>query len=116
MTEEQTKESKPPIQYVLVRKDLPVYVQMVQVGHACGESIVTAPIDRRTVIRLLHVENETELLEYRDKLIFKGHAVCVVREPDAPYNGAAMSLATPPMTERINAIGKILFHLQAARE
>ena len=113
MTEQ---EGKPPAQYVLVRKDLPVFVQMVNVGHACGEAILTAPISKRTVIRLLHVADEAELLEYRDKLEAKGFKVAVVNEPDPPYNGQAMSLATEPLTERTSAISKVVFHLKTARD
>ena len=113
---EPVEESKPPAQYVLVRKDLPVFVQMVNVGHACGEAITTAPISKRTVIRLLHVANEDELLQYRDKLVTKGFHVAIVHEPDPPYNGQAMSLATEPLSERTSAVSKIVFHLKPARE
>jgi hypothetical protein len=112
----EAQESKPPAQYVLVRKDLPIYVQMVNVGHACGEAILTAPISKRTVIRLLHVENEGELLEYYEKLKAKGFNLALVNEPDAPYNGAAMAFATEPLTERTSAISKVVFHLKPARE
>ena len=107
---------KPPAQYVLVRKDLPTFVQMVNVGHACGESIRQAPISKRTVIRLLHVANEAELLEFKEKLEAKGFHVAVVYEPDPPYNGQAMSLATEPLTERTSALSKIVYHLKTARE
>ena len=113
---ESVEEGKPPAQYVLVRKDLPIYVQMVNVGHACGEAIVTAPISKRTVIRLLHVANEAELLSYRDRLVEKGFNIAVVHEPDEPYNGQAMALATEPLTERTSAISKVVFHLSPARE
>ena len=109
-------EEKPPAQYVLVRKDLPVYVQMVNVGHACGEAILSAPISKRTILRLLHVADEAELLQYRDKLTSKGFTVAVVYEPDAPYNGAAMALATEPLTERTSAISKVVYHLKTARD
>lgn len=112
---EPVKEEKPPAQYVLVRKDLPVFVQMVNVGHACGEAIITAPISKRTVLRLLHVAGEEELLQYRDRLVAKGFTVAVVYEPDPPYNGQAMSLATEPLIERTSAISKIVFHLKTAR-
>ena len=109
-------EEKPPVQYVLVRKDLPVYVQMVNVGHACGEAIVTAPISKRTIIRLLHVSDEGELLQFRDKLTAKGFTIATVLEPDAPYNGAAMAIATEPLFGRTSAISKVVFHLKTARE
>ena len=111
-----SEEVKPPAQYVLVRKDLPIYVQMVNVGHACGEAIVTAPISKRTIIRLLHVADEAELLQYRDKLIAKGFNVATVNEPDEPYNGQAMAIATEPLTERTSAISKVVYHLKTARD
>lgn len=114
--EEEGLEGKPPAQYVLVRKDLPVYVQMVNVGHACGEAIRTAPISKRTVIRLLHVENEAELLAYYEKFKAKGFHVSLVNEPDAPYNGQAMSFATEPLTERTSAISKVVYHLRTANK
>ena len=113
---EPVEEGKPPAQYILVRKDLPIFVQMVNVAHAAGEAVLQAPISKRTVVRLLHVENEKELLEYRDRLKAKGFHVAVVHEPDAPYDGQAMSLATEPLTERTSAISKIVFHLKTARE
>jgi hypothetical protein len=108
------EEGKLPAQYVLVRKDLPVFVQMVNVAHAAGEAIRAAPISKRTIVRLLHVQNEEELLSYRDKLVAKGFHVALVNEPDAPYNGQAMSLATEPLTERTSAVSKVVFHLRPA--
>lgn len=106
-----TDEEKAPVQYVLVRKDLPVNVQMVNVGHACGESIRVAPISKRTIIRMLHVETEAELRALHDKIVSKGYHVGLVVEPDPPHNGAAMALATEPMTERVSAFSKIVYHL-----
>ena len=53
---------------------------------------------------------------FRDKLVAKGFNVAVVNEPDAPYNGAAMSLATEPLTERTSAVSKVVFHLKPARD
>lgn len=107
---------KPPVQYVLVRQDLPVFIQMVNVGHACGEAIQEAPISRQTIIRLLHVENEAELITYAQKLLDKGFFHAIIHEPDAPWNGQAMALATEPSNERLNALGKMLYHLKAAKE
>jgi hypothetical protein len=60
---------KPAVQYALVRRDLPIFVQMVHVGHACGDAIRVAPISGRTVLRLLHVNDERELLAYHEKLV-----------------------------------------------
>jgi hypothetical protein len=107
-------DQKPPVQYVLVRKDLPSVVQMVNVGHACGEAITVAPISRQTVLRVLHVRDEVELLSYADKLCEKDIHFAIVREPDAPYNNQNMALATEPSNERLNALGKLFFHLEKA--
>lgn len=87
---------------------------MVNVGHAAQEVVRVAPVDERTVIRLLHVENEVKLRSYHAKLVAKGFHVRLVEEPDPPYNGQAMALATEPATERISALGKIFFHLRRA--
>lgn len=103
---------KAPVQYVLVRKDLPANTQMVHVGHACGESIRVAPISKRTIIRLLHVTDEAELKQYHAKLVEKGFHVALVDEPDAPYLGQAMALATEPSPERTSALSKMLWHLK----
>ncbi len=108
-------EKKAPIQYILVRKDLPIPVQMVNVGHAAGEAIRVAPIDKRTIVRLLHVEDEKELEEYNSKLISKNYHVGLVEEPCEPYNGAKMALATEPLTERINGLTKMFYHLKSVR-
>ena len=105
---------KPPVQYVLVRADLPIVIQLVQVGHACGEAIQVAPISRETHIRLLHVADEAELRAHSSKLAAKGFHHALVCEPDAPYNGQAMALATEPSIERISALGKLFYHLLPA--
>lgn len=110
-----TESPKPPVQYVLVRRDLPVYVQMVHVGHACGEAIREAPISRETVLRLLHVKDEAELRDYAARIEAKGIHARLVEEPDAPYCGQATALATEP-TMRGNALGKLLWHLPRAGE
>ena len=110
-----SEETKAPVQYCLVRKDLPIHTQMINVGHACGESVRVAPIDKRTKLRLLWVENEEELMKFFELLKSKGYPVDIVEEPDAPYNGAKMSLATDPMTERVSALSKVLYHLKPVR-
>lgn len=106
---------KSPVQYCLVRKDLPVYIQMVQACHACGEAILEAPISSATILRLLHVANEVELLEFAEKLKAKNYHIALIREPDEPWNGAAMALATEPATERISGLTKLFYHLPKAQ-
>lgn len=107
-------EKKPPVQYILVRKDLPVFVQMVQACHASSEAVRVAPVSHETHIRLLHVENEAELLAYAEELTRKGHDFRLVCEPDEPFFGQATALATDPASPRIGALGKIFWHLSKA--
>lgn len=109
------EEPKPPVQYVLVRKDLPIFTQMVHVAHAASEGVLEAPVDKRTVIRLLHVANEMELITYHDRLVAKDYHVALVREPDFPYGGQAMSLATAPLSVRTGWLSKLFWPLEAAK-
>lgn len=109
-----TEETKAPVQYVLVRKDLPPDVQMVMVGHATAEAIRVAPIDRRTVLRLLHVIDETDLRAYYAHLVGKGFHVALVLEDAGPHAGHATALATEPSVERLSALGKLFWHLKKA--
>lgn len=103
-----------PYQYILVRKDLPIEVQIVNIAHAAGESIIEAPIPSTTVAVILHVENEKQLLEYGEILSKKEYAHVLIREPDAPYNNDAMSIGLAPSTKR-NQLRKIFYHLNALK-
>lgn len=113
---------KPPVQYVLVRKDLPVFVQMVHVGHAASEAVRAVPVDPTTHMRLLHVTDEAELLRYSEELTRKGHDHRLIREPDMyvpgehrdDFEGPATALATDPASKRAGALSKIFWHLKRA--
>lgn len=117
---------KPPAQYILVRADLPLFVQMVHACHASSEAVRVVPVDPTTHIRLLHVTNEAELLKYSEELTCKGHAHRLIREPDLyvpgshfaaeDLNGPAMALATDPASGRVGALAKIFWHLKKASE
>jgi hypothetical protein len=108
------EEDKTPYQYIVVRKDLPVEVQMINVGHAAGESIIEAPIPSTTRLVLLHAENENALLEIEGVVKAKGYHCVLIREPDEPYNNAAMSLGLAPSTKR-NQLRKLFYHFQALK-
>ena len=109
-----SEDDKVPYHYIVVRKDLPVEVQMINVGHAAGESIVEAPIPPTTRLVLLHVENEASLLEIERLVSAKGYHCVLIREPDEPYNNAAMSLGLAPSIKR-NQLRKLFYHLNAAK-
>jgi hypothetical protein len=108
------EEEKIPYHYIVVRKDLPVEVQMINVGHAAGESIIEAPIPATTRLVLLHAENENSLLELETTVKAKGYHCVLIREPDAPYNNAAMSLGLAPSIKR-NQLRKLFYHFQALK-
>jgi hypothetical protein len=103
-----------PVQYVLVRRDMTHEAQMVHVGHAAGESILVAPISKRTILRLLHVADEAELRAYHGRLVAKGFRVALVEETDGSLAGQATALGTEPSSERLNALGKLFWHLRPA--
>lgn len=105
---------KIPYQYVVIRKDLPIEVQMINIGHAAGESIVEAPIPSTTRLVLLHADNENSLLELEAIVKAKNYHCVLIREPDEPYNNAAMALGLAPSTKR-NQLRKLFYHCQALK-
>lgn len=112
-TEQQ--EEKVFYHYILVRKDLPIPVQMVNVAHAAGESIIDAPIPPTTRAIVLHVENEEQLLLFSNLLKQKeGLHHVLIREPDAPYNGEAMALGLAP-SQRRNFLRRLFYHLELVK-
>lgn len=109
---EEKEEEKAPYHYVVVREDIPLDALVVNVGHACGESVVEAPISKKTRLVLLKVADEAKLLEEAERARAKGFQVEVVYEPDPPYNGAAMAFALAPSTKR-NQLRKHFYHVEA---
>lgn len=104
---------RPPVAYILVRKDMPAKHQVVHVGHASAESIRVAPIPKTTIRRVLWVADETELRAYAEKLSAKGFHIALVLETDGPFAGQATALGVEPMTERLSALSKLVYHLDA---
>jgi hypothetical protein len=103
---------KHPVCYVLVRRDLPKTRQAIDVGHAAQECVRTAPVDKRTALRVLWVKDEEELLQFANKLDQKNYANDLVYEPDEPYSGQCMSLGVAPLTERLSGLGRLFYHLE----
>lgn len=101
--------------YILVRKDLPFAVQMVNVAHAAGESVVEAPIPSTTRAVILHVADEKELLKYVEIIKQKNFSHVLIKEPDEPYNGAAMALGLTPSNRR-NALRRVFYHLKLVND
>lgn len=103
-----------PYQYILVRKDLPLEIQMVQVAHAAGESIIEVPVSSKTTCVLLYVETEAQLIEYEVLIKSKDFHCVLIREPDEPYNNQAMSIGLAPSIKR-NQLRKLFYHLELVK-
>ncbi len=80
---------------MIIRRDLPQGAQLAQTIHAAGES---GPAQSGTYAVALSARNEAELLKLHEKLSHYGVKHVLIREPDSPYNGAAMAIGIPPQS------------------
>lgn len=94
---ERVATTPPPRHHVVIRRDLPVGVAGAMLVHAAGE---TGPAAPHTIAVVLEVADEPELLELYDLLVAIDAQPHLIREPDAPWNGAAMALALRPGARR----------------
>lgn len=80
---------------MIIRADLPVGTQLAQTIHAAGESSPgNLPGDTRAIA--LSVVSEDQLLDLEARLLAAGIQHHCIREPDAPYLGAAMAIGLTP--------------------
>ena len=89
-----------PYVYVIVRKDIPMEQQVVQVAHAtleCGFKF-NRP-DKVCHIVVLEVANSDELMKASEQLLFKDINYTMFYEPD--YDIGYSALATEPSTTKI---------------
>lgn len=93
--------------YVVVREDLPQGLKLAQVIHAAGESS-PGNVKSGTFAVCLTVKSERALVKLADDLRQAGVDFVLVFEPDAPWNGAAMSLGVRPRRK-----GDLRRHLSA---
>lgn len=89
--------------YVIVRADLPVGFAAAQICHAAGES-VAGPVAEGTNAVILAVAGELALLALAAKLTAVGEPHVVIREPDAPWCGAATAIGLPPRAGRLRLL------------
>ena len=69
--------------YVLVRTDIPLADQIVQVGHACMEAgFKFAKPDLPVNLVLLCVDSETQLLQELERMRLRGIQFALFNEPD----------------------------------
>jgi hypothetical protein len=115
------------VHIIVVREDLPHGVQLAQVAHAAGytsgsEQDPTAagsglarfemPLD--TTVLVFGARSERELLRTAQRLDGANLEYHLVREPDAPWSGAAMALGVYPVLNTLRANVVRYLHLQLA--
>jgi peptidyl-tRNA hydrolase len=86
--------------YVIVRRDLPqIGTIAAQIVHAAGESS-PGDLDEGTHAVVLQTPDEQGLLELEKSLLQADIRHVAVREPDAPWHGALMSIGIDPTHTR----------------
>ena len=89
--------------YILVRKDLPHSVQVVQASHAAMETGFRSEAPPEPVnFAVLGVENEHQLLDCAEQLRNLGIGFELFFEPD--YNRGYTALCTHPKWDRIREL------------
>ncbi len=83
----------------MVRRDLPLGDLAAQLVHAAGET-GGRDLPENTHAVVLAVEDERELVKLADRLSVAGVPHRLIREPDAPFNGAATALGIVPGPRR----------------
>lgn len=90
--------------YCIIRADLPLGVACAQLVHAAGESS-HGNLPASTFAVVLHAASEEQLLTIYQKLTEADIPSVLVREPDAPWCGQAMSIGVSPgPRERVRRI------------
>ncbi len=84
--------------YVIVRTDIPVGRQAAMLIHAAGESAIN--IVPGTYAVALSSPDEGRLLKLEQRLLWEEIPHAAFREPDAPFNGALMSIGIEPVEDR----------------
>ena len=80
--------------YVLVRKDLPKSYQAVQAGHAVAEWLLCDQTWQNETLVYLGVDDENELLNWKERLDFKNSKYAEFREPDIGNQLTAVAVLT----------------------
>jgi peptidyl-tRNA hydrolase len=94
---------------VIVRDDLPIGVAAAQIVHAAGESS-PGSLPEGTFAVVLSVKDEHELLCVSRDLTSSGIAHKLIREPDLPWAGAAMTIGVKPLPR--STVRSVLKHLR----
>jgi len=88
-----------PYQYLVLHKSCKNRPGVVacQAAHAASECIRTVPVSPETHVCALEAETSEDLEVLHEMLLVAGIHHVLIREPDGPYNGAAVALGVEPM-------------------
>lgn len=91
-----------PTQYIVLHQSVRNHpgVCAVQAAHAGGESVLGVPATGDTRVVALMAERSEDLESLSVTLTDAGIHHAVIREPDAPYNGAAVAVGVVPVIDR----------------
>lgn len=96
-----------PYQYIVLHQSCRNHpgVLAVQAAHAAGESVRGGPAPGNTHVCALVAETSADLEALAGRLAAAGIHYVLIREPDEPYNGAAVALGIEPMErERVRPL------------
>lgn len=80
--------------YVLVRNDLPQSYKAVQAGHAVAEWLLHDQTWRNETLVYLGVNDENELLDWKERLDYRNIKYVAFREPDIGNELTAIATLT----------------------
>lgn len=88
-----------PYQYLVLHKSCKNSPGIVacQAAHAATECIQSLPVSDQTHVCALEAETSADLETLGKLLTDAGLPHVVIREPDEPYNGAAVAVGVAPM-------------------
>lgn len=91
-----------PYQYLVLHQSCRNHpgVAAVQAAHAAGESAFDGPVRGDTHVVALVADKSDDLEALAGRLAGAGLRYVLIREPDEPYNGAAVALGIEPTEDR----------------
>lgn len=94
---------KPPTQYIVLHQSCRNQpgIAACQAAHASSESIRELPVSDQTSVCALMAETSADLEALAVRLAEASIPHVVIREPDAPYNGAATAVGITPMDREL---------------
>jgi hypothetical protein len=91
-----------PTQYIVLHRSCKVPgIAAAQASHAATECLRTLPVPSDTSVCVLVAECENDLVSLSERLTAAGIHHVLIREPDPPYNGAAVAVGVEPQDRSV---------------